>query len=241
MKKIVGNHVSVGRAQLKTSERVLVARLTKFSLFAGMSGEMVADVIRRVGGEVRHLSKGETFVYEGTKAKWLVPVLSGQLSIFESGSGGVRHLVRIVEAGQVFGSTMVTSNLEYYPGAAVASEPCEVVLLSIPKIRELWHAGMCQRFFANLYSIVSGQVLECWRKMSILSCKKAEDRFMLYLRWYASEVGESDVTLPFATSEACARYLGVTRTALSLAVNRLVARGEIVHPARNRFVIRGIV
>ena len=35
--------------------------------------------------------------------------------------------------GQVFGSTMVTSNLEYYPGAAVTAEPCEVVFLSIPR------------------------------------------------------------------------------------------------------------
>ena len=226
---------------MKGSEMDVAERLTKISLFAGMSSEEVADIIRRIGGEVRHIKKDETFVYEGTKAKWVVPVLSGRLAIFESGSGGVRHPVRIVEAGQVFGSTMVTSNLEYYPGAAIASEPCEVVLLSIPKIREHWHAGMCPKFFANLYSIVSGQVLECWRKMSILSCKKAEDRFMLYLRWYASEVGESDVTLPFANSEACASYLGVTRTALSLAVNRLVARGEIFHPARSRFVIRGIV
>ena len=54
-------------------------------------------------------------------------------------------------------------------------------------------------------------------------------------------VAGSDVTLPFATSEACAQYLGVTRTALSLAINRLVARGEIVHPGHSRFVIRGIV
>ena len=54
-------------------------------------------------------------------------------------------------------------------------------------------------------------------------------------------IGESDVTLPFATSEDCARYLGVTRTALSLAISRLVKRGEIVHPGHSRFVICGIV
>lgn len=35
--------------------------------------------------------------------------------------------------------------------------------------------------------------------------------------------------------------LGVTRTALSLAIQRLVGRGEIAHPGRSRFVIRGIV
>lgn len=222
-------------------ERDLAERLAKVRLFAGMSCEEIAAVIRRIGGDIRRFAKGEAVVYEGTKAKWVVPVLSGRLTIFESVAGGTRHAVRVVEAGQVFGSTMVTSNLEYYPGAALAAEASEVVFLSIPKIRELWYAGTCPKFFANLYSVVSGQVLESWRKMSILSCKRTEDRFMLYLRWYASEVGESDVTLPFKTCEDCARYLGVSRTALSLAISRLVSRGEIVHPGHSRFVICGIV
>ena len=226
---------------MKKDDRQLAERLAKVRLFSGMLREELAEVVGFLDGEARSFRKGEVVVYEGTKAKWVVPVLSGRLTIFESGSGGVRRPMRVVEAGQLFGSTMVTSNLEYYPGAAVAVEPSEVVFLSIPKIRELWYAGRSPKFFANLYSIVSGQVLECWRKMSILSCKKAEDRFMLYLRWYASEVGESDVTLPFATSEDCAHYLGVTRTALSLAIRRLIVRGEIVHPGHSRFVIRGIV
>ena len=226
---------------MKKSERSLAERLMKFRLFTGMSREEITTVVGIVGGEIRSFRKGEVVVYEGTKAKWVVPVLSGRLTIFESGSGGVRRSVRIVEAGQLFGSTMVTSNLEYYPGAAVANEASEVVFFEIAKIRKLWHEPKYAKFFENLYSIVSGQVLECWRKMSILSCKKAEDRFMLYLRWYASEVGESDVTLPFATSEDCARYLGVTRTALSLAIRRLIGRGEIVHPGHSRFVICGIV
>lgn len=223
---------------MKKCERHLAERLAKIRLFAGMSTAEIMAVVGLLNGEVRVFQKDEVIVYEGTKAKWVVPVLFGRLTIFESGSGGVRRQMRVVEAGHVFGSTMVTSNLEYYPGAAIASE---VVFLAIPKIRELWSVGTCPKFFENLYSIVSGQVLECWRKMSILSCKKVEDRFMLYLRWYASEVGESDVTLPFATSEDCAHYLGVTRTALSLAIQRLVGRGEIAHPSRSRFVIRGIV
>ena len=226
---------------MRKNEKLLAERLAKFRLFAGMSREEITTVVGIVGGEIRSFRKGEVVVYEGTKAKWVVPVLSGRLTIFESGSGGVRHSMRVVEAGHIFGSTMVTSNHEYYPGAAVASEASEVVFFEIAKIRRLWHEPKYAKFFENLYSIVSGQVLECWRKMSILSCKKAEDRFMLYLRWYASEVGESDVTLPFATSEDCAHYLGVTRTALSLAIRRLVGRGEIAHPSRSRFVIRGIV
>lgn len=134
---------------------------------------------------------------------------------------------------------MVTANLEYYPGMAIATETCEVVFLEIAKIKTIWRDERYAKLFENLYTIVSGEVLRCWRKMSILSCKKAEDRFMLYLRWRAAEVGEGDLYLPFATSEELAQFLGLTRTALSLAVKRLIARGEIAHPvsARNRYVL----
>ena len=223
-------------------DEALIKRLQKMRLFSGMAASEVEEVVRHIGeGETHRFVKDDTVVYEGTKAKWLVPVLSGRLIIYESGSNSKRQFVRTVEAGQLFGATLVTTRLEYYPGMAVAGSDCEVMFFDMAKIRELWHDDKHRKFFANLYTAVSEYVLYCWRKMSILSCKKVEDRFMLYLRWCASEVGESDVTLPFATSEACAQYLGVTRTALSLAINRLVARGEIAHPSHSRFVIRAIV
>lgn len=226
----------------RNSEKGLIERLMNIGLFAGMSSSEIEDVIRNIGvGGVRRFKEDEIVVFEGTKAKWLVPVLRGRLMVYESGASGKRQFVRTVEAGRLFGATLVTTRLEYYPGMAVAGSDCEVLFFDMAKIRELWHDVTYRKFFENLYTSVSEYVLYCWRKMSILSCKKVEDRFMLYLRWCASEVGESDVTLPFATSEECASYLGVTRTALSLAIRRLVNRGEIVHPDRNRFVIRGIV
>jgi len=222
------------------SDEGLEARLKALRLFAGMSAREVAEVIGRVGGTVRRFDKGEVIVYEGTKAKWVVPVLGGRLTVFESGASGARHPVRVVEAGQCFGATMVTANLEYYPGMATATVPSEVVFLDIGKLKTLWREARYAKLFENLYSVVSAEVLACWRKMSILSCKKTEDRFMLYLRWRTSEAGASDVQVPFTTSEAFAQYLGVTRTGLSLAVKRLVARGEIVRPGQNRFVLCGM-
>lgn len=202
-----------------------------------MSDALIADIVARVGCGVRRFVKGEIVVYEGAKAKWIVAVARGRLGVYESGANGVRHLARVVEAGHLFGATMVTTNLEYYPGMAVAGEASEVVFLEIDKIKEIWREDKYAKLFENLYTIVSGEVLHCWRKMSILSCKKAEDRVMLYLRWRAAEVGDIDMKLPFSTSEEFAQFLGLTRTAQSLAVKRLVARGEIAHPGHNRFVL----
>lgn len=221
----------------KGPEVELVERLMMVRLFAGMSSEDVAKVVWRVGGGIRYYAKGRVVVFEGTKARWVVVVLSGRLTVFESGASGTRHPARVVEAGDVFGATMVTSNLEYCPGMASATEDSEVVFLDIDKIKAIWREGGHSVFFENLYSIISDEVLRCWSKMSILACKKVEDRFMLYLRWHASATGSNDVQLPFTTSEPCANYLGVTRTALSLAVKRLVDGREIAHLGHGRFVI----
>ena len=215
----------------------LAERLTKVGLFGGMSSDEIREVLRRIGSGTHRFAKGEVIVHEGSEARWLVPVLSGVVSVFESGTSGDRHLVRTIEAGQLFGATLVTTRLEHYPGMAVAARDCEVIFFDMAKIRELWYDTRYKKFFENLYTIVSEHVLYCWRKLSIMACKTTEDKFMLYLKWYASEVGSDDVTLPFARMEDCATFLGVTRAALSPAIGRLVARGEIGHFGRGRFVL----
>lgn len=215
-------------------------RIGMLQLFANIPPSTVRGIVGRIGGSVRRYSKGETIVHEGTEAKWLLPVLSGVVSVYEPGANGERHLVRTVEAGQLFGATLVTTRLEYYPGMAVAACDCEVLFLDMAKIRELWYDMRYRKFFENLYTAVSEYVLFCWRKMSIMTCKTTEDKFMLYLNWYASEVGSKDVTLPFVRMEDCATFLGVTRVSLSMAISRLVARGEIRHLGRAHFVLSSI-
>ena len=217
---------------------VLAGMLGKHRLFDGLSAEEIAEIVERIGGGVRRFAKDEIVVYEGTKAKWIVPVLKGQLAVYESGTSGERHLARVVGEGGLFGATMMTANLETYPGMAVANLDCTVAFLEIAKVKAMWREGRHARFFENLYSTVCGEVLESWQKLSVLACRKTEDRFMLYLRWRAAETGKVELQLPFATSEACAQYLGVTRTALSLAVKRLDERGEIKRLGRGRFALK---
>lgn len=210
-------------------------RLKKLRLFAGFSPDEVSDVVRRLGGEVRRFAKGEVILHEGTAAKWLMPVLSGVISVYEPGANGERHLVRSVEAGELFGATLVTTRLERYPGMAVAAKGCEVMFFEMTKIRELWDDSRYKKFFENLYTIVSELAHSSWRKLSIMACKTTEAKFMMYLNCYASEVGLNDVTLPFARMEDCAAFLGVTRASLSPAIGRLEARGEIEHVSHGRF------
>ena len=225
----------MGKHKAKGGERT---GLENIRLFAGLSSAETAAVVRRLGGSVRRFAKGEVVVHEGTAAKWLIPVLSGVVCVYEPGANGERHLVRSVEAGGLFGATLVTMRLECYPGMAVAAKDSEVMFFEMAKIRELWYDTRYKKFFENLYTAVSESVLYCWRKLSIMACKTTEDKFMMYLNWYATETGSPDVTLPFARMEDCAVFLGVTRAALSSAIKRLVTRGEIQRVSRGRFVLK---
>lgn len=210
-------------------------RLNKLRLFAGLSANEVSEVVRRLGGVVRRFAKGEVIVHEGSEAKWLMPVLSGVVSVYEPGANGERHLARTVEAGELFGATLVTTRLERYPGMAVAAKDCEMAFLGMEKIRELWYDSRYKKFFENLYTIVSELVLSSWRKHSIMACKTTDAKFMMYLNWYVAEKGSNDVTLPFARMEDCAAFLGVSRASLSPAIGRLVACGEIRRLGHGRF------
>ena len=212
--------------------------LVNHRLFKGFSKDELTELLPKIGGgAVKRFAKGEVVVYEGTKAKWIMPVLSGRLNVYDSGESGNRRLARTVEPGQCLGATMFTGDYEYFPGMATAAEASEVVFLDIVKIRALQDQAKYRRFFDNLFSLIAGNVLDCWQKLSLLSCRRAEDRVMLALRWRSAGVGERDFFVPFDRSEDFANYLGLTRTALSLAVSRLVRRGVIAHPGKGHFVI----
>lgn len=215
----------------------LPSRLKGHRLFSGFSEKEIAEIVRMTGAEVRRFGKGAIIVHDGTEAKWMMSILSGFVSVYEPTARGERHLVRSVETGQLLGATLVTMSLECYPGMAVAAMDCEVAFFRMSKIREIWYDVRYKKFFENLYTIVGEYVHYCWRKLSILSCKTTEDKFMMYLHWYTAEVGSHDVTLPFARMEDCATFLGVTRASLSPAIGRLVERGEIRHLGHGRFVL----
>lgn len=215
-----------------------IDELHGFPLFNGFSLSETAKALADFGAHVKRFEKGAVVVHEGTPADWLVVVLEGKLNIYELIARDERHLVRPVLPGQLFGGTLVMSACKRYPGLAQAAQAARVVFLSISRIQAAVADRRSATLFRNLYSIVSGDVLKSWRKMSIMACTRAEDRVKLLLNWVSSIQGRTEFDVPFNTTEEMAQFLAISRTALSLAINRLVRRGEIVHPGRRHFSVK---
>ena len=63
--------------------------------------------------------------------------------------------MRTVEAGQLFGATLVTTRLEYYPGMAVAGSECEVMFFDMAKyaVELVWRGD----------KLFAGHVTRTWK------------------------------------------------------------------------------
>lgn len=211
--------------------------LRKLCLFRGCTHAEIRLFLRRFGVSVRKAVKGEIVVHEGEKAKWTMIVLKGTLELYDHKPNGEDTLVRVFEPGGFLGMTISMDKDEFYPCMIVTGEDAELLLLDSEKIRAYWYRHGFRQFYSNLLSSFSHYIWFCREKFAILTHHGAEERVLRYLQTRAGELGAHEFDVPFATSQQMADFLAITRTALSLAVKRLVARGAIAHPARSRFVL----
>lgn len=102
------------------------------------------------------------------------------------------------------------------PGMLVAAEAARILVCKVERVRQVMASGAHPKFVANLYASAVRQGFNAWRKLSLLSCYESADRVLLYLQWRNAE----NVAEPIRLSELAA-YLGVNRTALYRAIDKL--------------------
>ena len=194
-------------------------------LFAGCAYDEIKSVLADAKGHSRSFDAGEVILHECTLAVSMVVVVHGVVIVHECGlAEDSRHLVQRLYAGGTFGATFPALIPKTYPGMLIAEEPSEVLFLDVAAIRHMMENGSRPRFLANLYAAACTQGFYAWRKLMLLSCYEIGDRVLLFLRWRKEDglVGPAR----FRYGEL-AEYLGVNRTALYRAMDKLRKAGKV--------------
>ena len=84
--------------------------------------------------------------------------------------------------------------------------------------------GAHPKFLANLYAAACKQGFYAWRKLMLLSCYEIGDRVLLYLKWRKEDGLSASVKFKYGE---LAEYLGVNRTALYRAMDKLRRSGKV--------------
>lgn len=207
---------------MKSRTDSVLSRMAKTSLFGNLSAAECRVLLKKLDVRVRSYACNELILHECDSATDIVVVLKGSVCVYECGfKTDHRHLVCWLRPGDVYGATFPVLNLKMNPGMLVAHEPVETLVCSVMGIRDVIRMGLHAAFVANLYAAVARQGYAAWRKLSILGCYEIADRLRLYIRQRAED-GMSDS--PRLNLAELAEYLGVNRTALYRALNKLQKR-----------------
>ena len=211
--------------QMKICKEDILPKVVRLPLFQGHDLESAKAILGELHGVVRSFDAGEIVLHECAPAESMLLVVSGVLFVRECGlAEDSRHLVQRLYAGGTFGATFPALDPKTYPGMLIAEVPSEVLFLGVASILRMMEKGMHPRFLANLYAAACTQGFYAWRKLMLLSCYEIGDRVLLYLKW-RKEDGFTD-PVRFKYGEL-AEYLGVNRTALYRAMDKLRKTGKV--------------
>lgn len=211
--------------QMKVCKEDILPKVAKLPLFAGCAPDEIKDILADAQGKLRQFDAGEVILHECTSAVSMAVVVSGVVFVRECGlADDSRHLVQRLYAGGTFGATFLALATKTCPGMLVAEESSAVLFLNVAAIRRMMEKGARPRFLANLYAAACTQGFYAWRKLMLLSCYEIGDRVLLYLKWRKEDGLAGPARFRYGE---LAEYLGVNRTALYRAMDKLRKSGMV--------------
>ena len=200
--------------------------LCRSLLFAEIGEEEMPGMIQCLGAKEISFAKGQIIFSEGSPAKNIGIMLSGQAQIERTDYFGNRSILGLAGPGDLFGEAFACAGVAALPVQVTAAEECQVLLLDCQKILATCSKAchFHSRLIYNLLKIMADKNLMLQRRAEILSCRTTRDKLMSYLTWQAKQKGRSSFFIPFDRQEL-ADYLEVDRSGLSSEIGKLRKEG----------------
>ena len=202
--------------------------LTDCALFEGVAADDLSSLLHCLGAKRITCARGECIMAEGTPARHVGVLLSGQVQLVRTDYYGNRSILLNICPGQLFAESFACVGTEHLPVSVVAAESCEALLLDCRRVLTSCCSACAfhSRIIHNLLQIMAHKNLALHRKTLITSGRTTREKLMTYLLMQAKEAGQADFTIPF-DRQGLADYLGVDRSGLSAEMSKLKKEGVL--------------
>ena len=196
-------------------------RLASVALFRGLERARLQEIARIASP--RRVSRGELIFAEDEPAKGLYAVVEGRVKVFKSGPDGKEQILRIWEAGEIFGEAPALWG-GYYPASATALEPGEV--LWIPRDRLIEAIRRDPELGLALLAAMSQRLHHLTGLVEELSLREVPARLAGYLiQLPVAREGDHTVVELDVSKAQLAASIGTIPETLSRALSRLAGEG----------------
>lgn len=211
--------------------------LKKCPLFAEIGEEQLLRMLTCLGARVLSFDKKYTVFAEGTPAKYVGIVLTGEVQLLQVDYYGNRSILSHVGAGEMFAEAFACAEVGALPVSVVATEASEVMLIDCSHILHTCenHCGFHQQLIFNLMRDLAEKTILYHERIEVTSKRTTREKLLAYLTLEAKRAGGNDFTVPFDRQEL-ADYLEVDRSGLSAEISKLRREG-VLDNRKNRFVL----
>ena len=207
------------------------------SLFDGIHPDDLERMLTCMGARVDSFDKKYTIFAEGTPAKYVGIVLSGEAQTVRGDLYGNRTILSQASAPELVGEAFACAQIQSIPVSVIASEPCEMMFIDCGHILHTCqnNCGFHQQLIFNLMKDLAVKSIRFHQKSEVTSKRSTREKLMTYLSMMEKETGSRSFEIPFDRQEL-ADYLEVDRSGLSAEISRLRKEG-VLESRKNRFTL----
>ncbi len=209
--------------------------LKQTALFSGIADEDLLRMLACLGARVEPFDKKYTVFAEGSPAKYIGIVLSGEVHVVRDDYYGNRSLLSRVGTAELFAEAFACAEVGAIPVSIIAAEPSLIMLIDCAHILHTCenNCGFHRQMIFNLMKNLAVKNIIFHRRAEITSKRTTREKLLAYLYLEAQRTGESELLIPFDRQEL-ADYLEVDRSGLSAEIGKLRAEG-VLECKKNRF------
>lgn len=209
--------------------------LKKCPLFEGIGDDDLVRMLTCFGARVESFDKKYTIFAEGSYAKHMGILLSGEAQIVQFDYYGNKSILSNIAPSEMFAEAFACAEVDALPVAVIATEPSEVLFVDCDHILHTCgnNCGFHQQLILNLVKDLAEKTIRFHQKVEVTSKRSTREKLMTYLSLQSKHEGSNVFEIPFDRQEL-ADYLEVDRSGLSAEISKLKREG-IIDCQKNRF------
>ena len=211
--------------------------LKNCKLFDQVEDEDLLRMLNCLGAKIVEFDKKYTIFAEGSPARHVAVMLSGEAQMIQLDYYGNRSIIAEIRQGDVFLEAFACSETESLPISVISSEPSVVMLIDRSHILETCQnrCSFHNRLIFNLMKVLATKSIEFHSRMEITSKRTTREKLLTYLAMEAKKCSRDSFEIPFDRQEL-ADYLEVDRSGLSAEIGKLKKEG-VIDNRKNYFIL----
>ena len=209
--------------------------LKKCPLFFGIKEEELIRMLTCLGAEVKKFEKNDTVFAEGSEARQIGVLLSGEAESIKFDYYGNKSIINQISQSELFGEAFACAESKSLPVSIVAMDRSDVMLVNCSHILHTCsnNCAFHQQMIYNLMKDLAQKTIKFHQRIEVTSKRSTREKLLTYLDIMSKQKNSSSFTIPFNRQEL-ADYLEVDRSGLSAEISKMRKEG-ILESNKNHF------